>query len=134
MTAPLTQTRSTCPYYGVGCGVIIIEHDDSHIHNVSGDPAHPANFGKLCTKGATLHLTAGLDNRVLTPWLRKDKTAARASLDAVRPWLLAPVSAPPNGRVDRGRIVCNCLDVAEQDIMRAIGNAAGRYATHKEAA
>ena len=77
MPAALTQTRSTCPYCGVGCGVII-EHDGTRIHNVSGDAAHPANFGKLCTKGATLHLTAGLDNRVLTPWLRKNKTAARA--------------------------------------------------------
>ena len=83
MTAPLAQTRSTCPYCGVGCGVII-EHDDARIHNVSGDPAHPANFGKLCTKGSTLHFTSGLDNRVLTPWLRKCKTIARvpASWDA----------------------------------------------------
>ena len=74
-----TSTRSTCPYCGVGCGVLI-EHDGARIHNVQGDPAHPANFGKLCTKGATLHLSARLDQRVLTPWMRANKTAARAPI------------------------------------------------------
>lgn len=53
----MTETRSTCPYCGVGCGVII-ESDGSQITGVRGDPDHPANFGKLCTKGSTLHLTA----------------------------------------------------------------------------
>jgi assimilatory nitrate reductase catalytic subunit len=50
------ETRSTCPYCGVGCGVII-EHDGRSITGVRGDPDHPANFGRLCTKGSTLHLT-----------------------------------------------------------------------------
>ena len=54
----LTQsTRSTCPYCGVGCGVII-ESSGTQITGVRGDPNHPANFGRLCSKGATLHLTA----------------------------------------------------------------------------
>ena len=51
------ETRSTCPYCGVGCGVII-ESSGSQITGVRGDPDHPANFGRLCTKGSTLHLTA----------------------------------------------------------------------------
>ncbi|MEO7852022.1 MAG: molybdopterin-dependent oxidoreductase, partial [Rubrivivax sp.] len=51
------ETKSTCPYCGVGCGVII-EHDGTQISGVRGDPDHPANFGKLCSKGSTLHLTA----------------------------------------------------------------------------
>ena len=51
------DTRSTCPYCGVGCGVII-ESEGAQITNVRGDPDHPANFGRLCTKGSTLHLTA----------------------------------------------------------------------------
>ena len=50
------ETRSTCPYCGVGCGVII-ESDGAQITGVRGDPEHPANFGRLCTKGSTLHLT-----------------------------------------------------------------------------
>ena len=51
------ETKSTCPYCGVGCGVIV-ESDGTRITNVRGDPDHPANFGRLCTKGSTLHLTA----------------------------------------------------------------------------
>ena len=53
----MAETRSTCPYCGVGCGVII-EARGSQITGVRGDPEHPANFGRLCTKGSTLHLTA----------------------------------------------------------------------------
>ena len=53
----MAETRSTCPYCGVGCGVII-ESDGTQITGVRGDPDHPANFGRLCTKGSTLHLTA----------------------------------------------------------------------------
>jgi assimilatory nitrate reductase catalytic subunit len=53
----MAETRSTCPYCGVGCGVVI-EHDGPRITGVRGDPEHPANFGRLCTKGSTLHLTA----------------------------------------------------------------------------
>ncbi len=54
---PVRETKSTCPYCGVGCGVII-ESDGGQISNVKGDPQHPANFGRLCSKGATLHLSA----------------------------------------------------------------------------
>lgn len=53
----MSETHSTCPYCGVGCGVVI-EHDGARITGVRGDPDHPANFGRLCTKGSTLHLTA----------------------------------------------------------------------------
>jgi assimilatory nitrate reductase catalytic subunit len=53
----MKETRSTCPYCGVGCGVII-ESRAGQITGVRGDPRHPANFGRLCSKGATLHLSA----------------------------------------------------------------------------
>jgi assimilatory nitrate reductase catalytic subunit len=53
----MRETRSTCPYCGVGCGVII-ESQGAQITGVRGDPEHPANFGRLCSKGSTLHLTA----------------------------------------------------------------------------
>ncbi len=56
MSSP-QETRSTCPYCGVGCGVIITAQGDQ-ITGVRGDPDHPANWGRLCTKGSTLHLTA----------------------------------------------------------------------------
>jgi len=74
------ETRSTCPYCGVGCGVII-EHDETRITGVRGDPQHPANFGRLCTKGSTLHLTMtpqAQAQRLTYPLLRAGKQAPRA--------------------------------------------------------
>jgi len=73
-------TASTCCYCGVGCGVLI-EHDGERILGVSGDPAHPANFGKLCSKGSTLHLTGDLTARALYPELRLGKGLARHRTD-----------------------------------------------------
>lgn len=74
----MTHTvKSTCCYCGTGCGVLI-ETDGRQIIGVQGDPDHPANFGRLCTKGATLHLTAQPDVRLLQPELRTERAAARA--------------------------------------------------------
>ncbi|MCW5653529.1 nitrate reductase [Hydrogenophaga sp.] len=73
-----TTTRSTCPYCGVGCGVLI-ESQGSQITGVRGDPQHPANFGRLCTKGQTLHLTAlpavARQTRLLQPQQRPQRGA-----------------------------------------------------------
>ena len=67
------ETQSTCPYCGVGCGVVI-ESRGTQITGVRGDPDHPANFGRLCTKGQSLHLTAApqvtAQTRLLTPQWR----------------------------------------------------------------
>ena len=76
----MSDIKSTCCYCGVGCGVII-EYDNNVITGVRGDPDHPANFGRLCTKGATLHLSAGTSSRVLFPELRRDRSAARQRAD-----------------------------------------------------
>ena len=74
----MKETRSTCPYCGVGCGVII-EAQGDQITGVRGDPDHPANFGRLCTKGSSLHLTASADitaqARLLYPMLRSQRGA-----------------------------------------------------------
>jgi assimilatory nitrate reductase catalytic subunit len=70
------ETRSACCYCGVGCGVII-ETSDGRISGVRGDPEHPANFGRLCTKGTTLHLTANAHGRALYPELRTDRASPR---------------------------------------------------------
>jgi assimilatory nitrate reductase catalytic subunit len=72
----VNETRSTCPYCGVGCGVIIQSEGDQ-ITGVRGDPDHPANFGRLCTKGSTLHLTAAApvtrQTRLLHPMRREQR-------------------------------------------------------------
>ena len=74
----MAETKSTCCYCGVGCGVIIESHD-GHVTGVRGDPDHPANFGRLCTKGATLHLSARHESRALRPELRRSRATARSS-------------------------------------------------------
>ncbi|MBX3606014.1 MAG: molybdopterin-dependent oxidoreductase [Piscinibacter sp.] len=75
----MAETRSTCPYCGVGCGVLI-ESDGRQITGVRGDPEHPANFGRLCTKGSTLHHTATVEitrqARLLHPQQRSARGAA----------------------------------------------------------
>ncbi len=78
MQSVAEETRSTCPYCGVGCGVLIESRGDQ-ITGVRGDPDHPANFGRLCTKGSTLHLTAQqnvtLQTRLLRPMRRMERGA-----------------------------------------------------------
>jgi assimilatory nitrate reductase catalytic subunit len=73
------ETKSTCPYCGVGCGVVI-ESQGDQITGVRGDPDHPANFGRLCSKGSTLHLTASSivtrQTRLLNPMQRLARKAA----------------------------------------------------------
>ena len=61
-----TEVKSTCCYCGVGCGVLI-ETEDGKITGLRGDPEHPANRGRLCTKGATLKQTANPTYRLLHP-------------------------------------------------------------------
>ncbi|MEP3345768.1 MAG: molybdopterin-dependent oxidoreductase [Litoreibacter sp.] len=58
--------RSTCPYCGVGCGVLLRPNAKGGL-DVSGDPNHPANFGRLCSKGTALGETVGLEQRLLAP-------------------------------------------------------------------
>lgn len=62
----LPEIRSTCPYCGVGCGVLLRPDGEGGIA-VRGDPEHPANFGRLCSKGAALGETVGLGHRLLSP-------------------------------------------------------------------
>ena len=80
----MTETRSICPYCGVGCGVII-ESDGQRITGIKGDPDHPANFGRLCTKGATLAHTANpviaRQTRLLMPQMRPQRGGPTQPLD-----------------------------------------------------
>ena len=59
-------TRTTCPYCGVGCGVIARPRADGTAE-IKGDTEHPANFGRLCSKGSALGETLSLDDRLLAP-------------------------------------------------------------------
>ncbi|MSU90066.1 molybdopterin-dependent oxidoreductase [Rhodobacteraceae bacterium 2CG4] len=65
--------RSTCPYCGVGCGVRLTPEGSGGLR-VEGDPEHPANRGRLCSKGLALAETLGPEGRLLAP--RVDGRAA----------------------------------------------------------
>ena len=76
-----TVTKSTCCYCGVGCGVLI-KSQGERIVGIEGDPEHPANFGRLCSKGLSLPLTVQSDaGRALYPELRTRREAPRKRVD-----------------------------------------------------
>jgi formate dehydrogenase major subunit len=72
-----TETRSTCPYCAVSCGVIIHTLGDKaknvtpSVVHVEGDPDHPISRGTLCPKGAALKDDITHKNRILTPKVRR---------------------------------------------------------------
>lgn len=74
----MTGVKSTCPYCGVGCGVIA--YPDG---KVEGDPDHPANFGRLCSKGSALGETLDLEGRLLAPQIGKRDASWNEALDLV---------------------------------------------------
>jgi len=65
----LRAVKTTCAYCGVGCGVLATP-DGQGGAAISGDPEHPANFGRLCSKGSALGETLGLQSRLLHPMIR----------------------------------------------------------------
>jgi assimilatory nitrate reductase catalytic subunit len=65
----LRATRTACPYCGVGCGVLATPDDEGGAA-IAGDPDHPANLGRLCSKGSALGETLGLEDRLLHPMIR----------------------------------------------------------------
>jgi assimilatory nitrate reductase catalytic subunit len=73
--------RTTCPYCGVGCGVLV--RRDGEAYSVRGDPEHPANFGRLCSKGAALGETLSLDDRLLHPEIHGELVDWNTALDTV---------------------------------------------------
>ncbi len=74
--------RTTCPYCGVGCGVVATP-DGRGGAGIAGDPEHPANRGRLCSKGAALDETLGLGDRLLHPEIDGRRVSWEAALDTV---------------------------------------------------
>src|ERR1700682_3062011 len=68
----LCATRTTCPYCGVGCGVLAAPDGNGGAAE-AGDREHPANFGRLCSKGSALGETLGVEDRLLYPMIRCSK-------------------------------------------------------------
>lgn len=74
--------RTTCPYCGVGCGVVATP-DGRGGAEVTGDAAHPANRGRICSKGAALGETLGLEDRLLHPEIDGQRVSWGVALDTV---------------------------------------------------
>ncbi|TGN39351.1 nitrate reductase [Marinobacter confluentis] len=74
------RIQTTCPYCGVGCGVLA---DPAALQGVEGDSHHPANLGRLCVKGASLHETTGHAGKLLFPMVRGRRREWPQAIDAV---------------------------------------------------
>ena len=78
--ARTTETRNTCPYCSVGCGIIMYSLGDKaknvvpSILHIEGDPDHPVNRGTLCPKGAGLLDFVHSPNRLKYPEVREAGT------------------------------------------------------------
>ncbi len=78
----LNTVLTTCPYCGVGCGVEVTKLENGLV-SVQGNKSHPANFGRLCSKGSALADTIGLEDRLLHPVVDGKQTSWETALDAV---------------------------------------------------
>jgi formate dehydrogenase major subunit len=97
--ARASETRSTCPYCSVSCGVIIYTIGDKaknvtpQVIHVEGDPDHPINRGTLCPKGASLEQDILNSRRLLKPQVRRpgsdhwDDISWDSALDEIAHWV-----------------------------------------------
>jgi assimilatory nitrate reductase catalytic subunit len=79
---PAASVRTTCPYCGVGCGVLARRAAGGTV-SVAGDPDHSANAGRLCSKGAALAETLSLEGRLLHPLIHGERAGWHDALDLV---------------------------------------------------
>jgi len=97
--ARTNETRSTCPYCSVSCGVIIYTIGDRaknvtpRVVHVEGDPDHPINRGTLCPKGASLQQDIVSDRRLTKPQVRRpgsdhwEDISWNAAVDEIARWI-----------------------------------------------
>lgn len=78
----MTRVRSTCPYCGVGCGVLVRPEGNGQAE-IAGDARHPANRGRLCSKGSALSETLGMETRLLYPKIAGRRVRWDEALDLV---------------------------------------------------
>jgi len=78
----VTPIDTTCAYCGVGCGIRATVTGDRQVR-IEGDPDHPANRGRLCSKGTHLGETVGLEGRLLHPMIGRRRASWDKALDLV---------------------------------------------------
>ncbi|KGJ18182.1 sulfate ABC transporter substrate-binding protein [Paracoccus sanguinis] len=78
--AAMTETRNTCPYCSVACGIIVYaapgEDGKRRVMHIEGDADHPVNRGTLCPKGAALKDFVNAETRLTQPMIRKPGATA----------------------------------------------------------
>lgn len=100
------DVKTTCPYCGVGCGVLA-SIDEAGIVSVKGDMQHPANYGRLCSKGTALAETVYLQERLLYPeindqqvtWEQATETVANRFSDIINQFGLGSVAFYVSGQL-----------------------------------
>src|SRR2546430_9486869 len=122
--ARANETRSTCPYCSVSCGVIIYTIGDRaknvtpQVVHVEGDPDHPINRGTLCPKGASLEQDILNDRRLLKPQVRRpgsdrwEEIGWDQAIDEVAHWIKKTRDATFIEQDSRGRTVNRCESIA----------------------
>ena len=78
----MRAVRTTCAYCGVGCGIRAEVMGERSVM-IKGDREHPANFGRLCSKGTHLGETVGLEGRLLYPMIGNARAGWDEALDLV---------------------------------------------------
>ena len=78
----IRTVKSVCPYCGVGCG-IVMEVDAGRVVKLTGDKAHPTNFGRLCTKGSTCAQAIAVTGRMDRAYVRRQDGNGQAMRDHV---------------------------------------------------
>ncbi|WP_299424938.1 nitrate reductase [uncultured Shimia sp.] len=81
---------TTCPYCGTGCGILATPDNTGGL-SIQGDPDHPANFGRLCSKGSALTETIDLEGRLLAPLINKCGATWDDALDLVADKFLSTI-------------------------------------------
>lgn len=87
----MRKVRTTCAYCGVGCGISAQVSGDRMVR-IAGDSEHPANFGKLCSKGTHLGETVGLEGRLLRPMIDEREASWDEALDVVAAKMKATIA------------------------------------------
>src|SRR5690606_10887173 len=78
----MAAIRTTCAYCGVGCGILATPAGERTVA-IKGDPDHPPNAGRLCSKGTHLGETGALQGRLLTPMIGQRRASWNTALDLV---------------------------------------------------
>jgi len=122
--ARATETRSTCPYCSVSCGVLIYTIGDKaknvtpQVIHVEGDPDHPINRGTLCPKGASLEQDILNERRLLKPQVRRpggtdwEDISWNQALDEVAAWTKKTRDATFIEKDANGKTVNRCEGIA----------------------